>query len=359
MKKILLFIIAFLYIILFLLTLIGFVAPYLHVSFLPVIQYISPFQVLCFPIHLFCLFLFFKNKHKLRFLTLLGLGLNAYMSSKDFQLSRHTTAPDSAITIMSYNVQNFRFDKKYIDSVILITQSVNPKVLCVQEFRMGLMGISEQALAGEATRNYMAEKLEMPYHAFTGLGTHIVGTAIFSKFPIEQIDTCFMSPVQTNSGSLATLLTPEGKIGIVNLHLPSYRLSAINKKHTWQEKWAAFAHKADSVLAQQNEKVTLTQKVIAKYEYPLIVVGDMNTPAYSYIFRQLSKGLHNTFEEKGVGFAWTYPLWRGFGLHIDHQLHNDMVKALDFQIIPVPFSDHYATMGIYDIRLSGISPLRH
>lgn len=272
------------------------------------------------------------------------------MSSKDLQLSIPTAAPDNAITVMSYNVQNFRFEKKYIDSVILIAKSVNADVFCVQEFRMGLMGISEQADGGEITRNYIASKLEMPYHAFTGERTHIVGTAIFSKFPIEQIDTCFMSSVQTNSGVIVTLLTPEGKIGIANLHLPSYHISALNKKHTWQEKLKAFSHKADSVLAVQKEKVILTQNVIKKYEYPLIVVGDMNAPAYSYVFRQLSMGLQNTFEEKGVGFAWTYPLWRSFGLHIDHQLHTKNIKALNFQIIPVPFSDHYATMGIYDIR---------
>lgn len=350
MKKIFLFLVAFLYVLLFIVNTIGLFSPYLHVSFFPIIQFISPFQLLFLPIHLFCIFLFFKNKHNFRYLSIISFIISLFMASKDLQLSIPSETPDNAITVMSYNVQNFRFEKKYIDSVILIAKSVNPDVFCVQEFRMNLMGIKEQMDGGEITRNYIAEKLEMPYHAFTGFGTHIVGTAIFSKFPIEHIDTCFMSPIQTNSGVIVTLLTPEGKIGIANLHLPSYHISSLNKKHTWQEKLEAFSHKADSVLAVQKEKIILTHNVIEKYEYPLIVVGDMNAPAYSYVFHQLSKGLENSFEEKGVGFGWTYPLWRGFGLHIDHQLHTSNVQALNFQIIPVPFSDHYATMGIYDIQ---------
>lgn len=350
MKKFLLFILSFLYFVLFIITLIGLSSPYLHVSFFPIIQFISPFQIICLPLHLLCLIAFFKNKQRFRFLSVLGLLMCVFMLSKDVQLSMRTETPDSSITVMSYNVQNFQYSKNYIDSIILIAKSVNPDILCFQEFRMNLLDEKEQSISGEFTRNYIAEKLDMPYHAFTGYSTHIVGTAIFSKFPIEAVDTCYMSRVETNSGVIVTLLTPEGRIGVANLHLPSYRISALKKKHTWQEKLEAFANKADSVLAIQKEKVMHTQEAIQAYQYPLIVVGDMNAPAYGYIFHKLSAGLNNTFEEKGVGFGWTYPLWRGFGLHIDHQLHSDDVKALNFQIIPVSFSDHYATLGIYDIR---------
>lgn len=337
------------YVVFFILTLIGFINPYIGVTVLPIIQYFSIFIYLTVPIHLTSVFLLYKNHKRLFLLACMGLLMSFWVARKEFQISRHTPIPDDSFTLMSYNVQSFQFSKKRIDSVIKLTAPLHPDVICFQEFRTGLF--KKDKPGDTITQAYVAKALGYEHYAFTVLPTHIVGTAIFSKYPIVQIDTLFMDRLLPNSGVIVTLQTPYGKIGVANVHLTSYNINQINKENkTFWDKWEAFVERSALVLQDQKERVRNCQRDFITYPFPLVVAGDLNAPPHSNIMYRFSKGLKDSFMEKGNGLGTTFPIWNGFGMRIDYQLYTEKIECLNYQIIQAPFSDHYATMGTYIVK---------
>ena len=83
--------------------------------------------------------------------------------------------------------------------------------------------------------------------------------------------------------------------------------------------------------------------------YEVILMGDFNNTAYSYIYRELrSHGLNDAYKEAGNGFGKTFDL-KFLPLRIDFILPQESLEIIDFESYDVPYSDHYpitATLGL-------------
>ena len=91
-------------------------------------------------------------------------------------------------------------------------------------------------------------------------------------------------------------------------------------------------------LKQQAEK--LREHIVAS-KYPVIVCGDFNDTPNSYVYAVLSKGMIDTFREKGLGpgttFAGDLPL-----LRIDYILTEKSMATYSCKVArDAVFSDHY------------------
>ena len=53
----------------------------------------------------------------------------------------------------------------------------------------------------------------------------------------------------------------------------------------------------------QQKQVELIKKSIKKSPYKVILSGDFNNTAFSYIYKELSRDLNDSFKEKGNGFG--------------------------------------------------------
>lgn len=335
-----------------LLVLLAFLAPYVPISLLHPIQFLPLFWW-AFGLYLFLSIVIKWRKYSLASKTMLlvGLLMCGGIGKKECRLNFSTPqATDKPLKILTYNIENFKFKPAEIGAVLAFIKAQQPDIVCFQEFRLDLIHTEKGRNFTHDTEKRIAKELGLPYHAFTSLGTHITGTAFFSRFPLSDIDTCFIDPLETNSGFLMTFDTPEGKVGVANLHLPSYKLEQkLSHRPTPWEKVKGFYRLSQRVLALQTQKAGRANRQFSVYPHPLVVVGDMNAPPHSHVIKTLSAGLTDSFEEKGSGWQLTYPLLSVWGIKLDYQFHNDKIRCTGHEMLKPAgnFSDHYPVMGYY------------
>lgn len=335
-----------------LLVLLAFVAPYAPPSFLHPIQYLP---MLWWALGLYLSLSVLVKWKRYSFLSkssmFAALLLCGVIGKKECRLNFAKANPgDKPLKILSYNIENFKFKTAEIKAVTQFIKVQNPDIVCFQEFRLDLMQTEKGSRFTHDTEKRIAEALGLPYYGFTSFGTHITGTAFFSRYPLSDIDTCFIDPLETNSGFLMTFDTPKGKLGVANLHLPSYKLEQkLSHKPTQWEKLKGFYGLSRRVLVLQTQKAGRANRQFSAYPHPLVVVGDMNAPPHSHVIRTLAAGLTDSFEEKGSGWQLTYPLLSVWGIKLDYQFHNDKIHCTAYEMLKPAqeFSDHYPVMGYY------------
>jgi endonuclease/exonuclease/phosphatase family metal-dependent hydrolase len=80
-------------------------------------------------------------------------------------------------------------------------------------------------------------------------------------------------------------------------------------------------------------------------DYPLIICGDMNNSAFSYVYRNIKGKLRDTFEEAGQGFGATYK-FRYYPARIDYIFADERMKVKQFESFSdFENSDHYPIMA--------------
>jgi endonuclease/exonuclease/phosphatase family metal-dependent hydrolase len=78
--------------------------------------------------------------------------------------------------------------------------------------------------------------------------------------------------------------------------------------------------------------------------YPVIICGDMNNSAFSYVYRNIKGKLKDCFEEAGKGFGATYK-FRYYPARIDYIFADEKMKVKKFENFPeFVNSDHYPIM---------------
>lgn len=319
-------------------------APYLSAVYFPFFQLLSlglwAFLLVLIP----AFFLIKKEDKKIRWTTLVFILLIIISLRKEISFSDYSNSNKSDFSVLSYNVQNFGYDKKKKENVLSFIKNKNADFVCLQEFLDFRKNPHKTHLSIQET----AQKLEMPYALFPSGTTHITGVAFFSKYPILKIDTLFMDKIEPNTGILVTVQTPKGKLGVATLHLSSFNFKALDKyKADKLDYLGAAWRRWAEVLELQQQKTDKIKRVIEKYPYPFILAGDFNANPEGRIIKQISENLGDSFQEKGHGFAWTYPLTRFFGIKIDYQFHSHSLKVLDCQVLKKNFSDHYPVLTKY------------
>jgi len=88
----------------------------------------------------------------------------------------------------------------------------------------------------------------------------------------------------------------------------------------------------------------LIQEHIEKSPNPVILTGDFNDTPQSYVYRQMSKGLKDSFKEVGGGFGSTF---NGSipGLRIDYILGDQSFDFISYEKITENKSDHYPVIA--------------
>jgi endonuclease/exonuclease/phosphatase family metal-dependent hydrolase len=332
----------------------GFIAPYSHVTLLPLVQFLPITWWICLILHTLSIpFFCTKTRYKQLYLPLIGILMALWIGHKEVRFSEKADIiPAKSIKVLTWNIENFRFDKQIIDDVILFIKKEKPDIVCFQEFRLDLIHTKEGERFTHHTEAYISKALDLPYYSFTAFRTHIVGTAYFSRFPLAKMDTCFIDERETNSGILMTFQTPQGKLGVANLHLKSYNVGQVMKKaDTWKEKFWAFVRKSSEVLTIQEILAKKSNQKFQEYASPLVVVGDMNAVPHTRSIHLLSAGLKDGFLEKGQGWHTTFPIYKKWGLRIDYQFHNDKIKLCSYKVLhpKAGFSDHLPLVAVYEM----------
>ena len=89
----------------------------------------------------------------------------------------------------------------------------------------------------------------------------------------------------------------------------------------------------------QQKQVELIKKSIKKSPYKVILSGDFNNTAFSYIYKELSRDFNDSFKEKGNGFGITFN-YNFIPLRIDFILSDKFFKINNFKTYNINLSDH-------------------
>ncbi len=323
-------------------TFIAYILPLLAPKLFPLLSVLT----LCLPLMLVLNLLFFaywgiqfKRQLLLSGIVLL-IGITFINKFYKFSAPDYKEA-DGDFRVMSYNVRLFNkfewSDKQTVPIEISdFVKDKNPSILCIQEF------------SNAADFDYSG----FPHRFIFSNGKKIkTGQAIFSKFKIVNTGNIEF-PNSSNNAIFADIIKGKDTIRIYNMHLQSIKISPdvhdisedineINKK-----KSEMMFRRIGNAFRKQQLQAEIIMKHKKECKYPIIICGDMNNSAFSYVYRNIKGELNDCFVEAGKGFGKTYD-FNYYPARIDYVFADDKFEVKMFRSYPeIVDSDHFPLMAV-------------
>ncbi|MBT8245512.1 MAG: endonuclease/exonuclease/phosphatase family protein [Winogradskyella sp.] len=310
------------------LLLFAYILPYIPPKSFSLLAVLS----LAVPVLIFLNILFFLywllniKKQLLLSLIVLLLGFNYITSIYKFTGSKIAEDTDN-FSVMNYNIRLFNlFDwlsSSTIDSEILkFVKSENPSIICFQEYHKN----EAFALKG--------------YQKFENVSDGKVksGQAIFSKFPIVNKGSISF-PNTSNNAIFIDIVKQKDTIRVYNVHLQSIKVSP-KVSDLQKEGSEQLTKRIGDVFKIQQSQAEQVLAHMSKCPYKVIISGDFNNTAYSYVYDKIKGDLQDAFKVAGNGFGKTYD-FNKLPLRIDFILVDKDFTVNGFKNYDVELSDHY------------------
>ena len=332
-------------VLLILATFLAYLSPFIHPGkfWIPSFFGLAYPWLLLFNIGFIIFWLSFKKKYFLFSLVTIILGWNHFDNFVGLRLFTKTYRKEHT-TIMSFNLRALRSlniknkekaKEKKNAFLKFIQQKGQIDLLCTQE-------------CTTSNQSFLTTALNFD-HVFRPTRGHVV---IFSKYPMLNSGQLIFEK-SSNSCTWVDIKIKGEKIRVYNLHLQSTKISPIankvikegdlQEKETWLNIKGILGRvkRASQQRAAQALKIA---KHIKKCPYPIILCGDFNDTPQSFTYRVLSKGLKDSFQQKGRGlgtsFAGSIP-----ALRIDYILLNPKFNVRDCSILKENYSDHFPVIS--------------
>ena len=319
----------------------AYLLPFLAPKAFPLLSVLTLFMPLFFVFNALFFFYWGFQFKKRMILSGLVLLMGITFINKFYKFSaKEFPESEKNFTVMSYNVRLFNVFK-WIDrddvpsQIVNFINDKNPDILCIQEYSTS---------ADIDLKVY-------PHKYILMAGDQIkTGQAIFSKFPIIN-EGNIVFPNSNNNVIFADIKKGKETIRVYNMHLQSIKISpdvteinddinAIN-----QSKSQKLFNRISKAFKQQQQQAELFKEHKNDCKYPLIICGDMNNSAFSYVYRNIKGKLRDSFEEAGKGFGATYK-FRYYPARIDYIFADEKMKVKKFESFPnFENSDHYPIMA--------------
>ncbi|MEN9981785.1 MAG: hypothetical protein RIT22_1217 [Bacteroidota bacterium] len=318
----------------------AYLLPFLAPKAFPLLSVLTLFMPLFFVFNALFFFYWGFQFKKRMILSGLVLLMGITFINKFYKFSaKEFPESEKNFTVMSYNVRLFNVFK-WIDrddvpsQIVNFINDKNPDILCIQEYSTS---------ADIDLKVY-------PHKYILMAGDQIkTGQAIFSKFPIIN-EGNIVFPNSNNNVIFADIKKGKEIIRVYNMHLQSIKISPdvteinddINVIN--QSKSQKLFNRISKAFKQQQQQAELFKEHKKDCEYPLIICGDMNNSAFSYVYRNIKGKLRDSFEEAGKGFGATYK-FRYYPARIDYIFADEKMKVKKFESFSdFENSDHYPIM---------------
>lgn len=310
----------------------SYLLPYIPPSTFALLSVFSlgvPFLILVNLI--FLLFWLFRLKRQfLLSLIVLLLGFNHLTSVYEISSSEGVEKQTDGLKVLTYNVRQFNEYgwAQQVDIPQKISKFVkdeDPDIICMQEYFKGELNI--------------ANSFPHKYINLKGNNAEF-GLAIFSKFPIINTGSLDFPTHSNNNAIYADVVKGKDTIRVINVHLQSFSVKPDMDKLEKEHSKKVFLGMGQTFVRQQ-QQMEIVIDLVKKTPYKLLVMGDFNNSAYSYIYRELkSEGLFDAYKEAGNGFGRTFD-FKFFPLRIDFILADESMEVLSFENYEVQYSDHF------------------
>lgn len=264
-----------------------------------------------------------------------------------------------SLKILSYNVRGvgWKMDEEWAKKpIIQYLISQNADIICLQEY-----------IASTDEKFSSSKKLQQtlkvyPYYYVESLrskeGGYEYGLACFSKYKIKAVNRIPL--LSTDNGAvLYQIEVGDKEITVINVHLESNRLTSSDKK-MYRDFFKKrdpkginkIAQNIESKLGEAYVKRAPQADMIAHYVAQqttdaTIVCGDFNDTPISYTYNKLRQQLVDSYTETRFGPSITYHE-NHFWFRIDYIWHTPNMKAYNFTIDKIKYSDHYPVWTYLD-----------
>ncbi|MFL1011900.1 endonuclease/exonuclease/phosphatase family protein [Flavisericum labens] len=314
------------------LLLLSFVFPFLPPKTFAVLAVVN--LGVSFLIILNVLFFFYwlvkVKKHLTLSLVVLVIGYFSFGSLYKFSSSKKIENANN-IKVMNYNVRLFNLyewiPEKGVETKIKdFIKEEAPDILCLQEYH-------PHKNIDLSFFSYKFEKLSGKKAKY--------GQAIFSEYPIINSGSIEF-PNTANNAIYADVVKGVDTIRVYNIHLESLRINTKPESLQKEDSERLLKRVSNSFRMQQFQtELFLEHK--KQCHYKMIVCGDFNNTAFSYVYQKIKGDLNDTFKEAGNGFGRTYD-FKFFPVRIDFILSDEAFEVNGFKTYDQHYSDHYPIM---------------
>jgi len=281
-------------IVLTVLTVIAYLLPFMAPKLFPLLSVFTLVMPLMLVLNfLFFLYWMFQVKRQM-LLSGLILLLGITFISKFYRFSGKNEAEDKDdFTLMSYNVRLFNLydwlPARDIPSVIpAFIKEQDPDILCLQEYNK---------IGDTSFKRYRYK------YIFKMAGQ--TGQAIYSRFRIiDKGDIQF--PGSANNVVYADIKKGKDTLRVYSMHLQSIKISPDIHESFDEEKSKVIFNRISAAFKKQQLQAELVEKHKSECPYPMIICGDLNNSAFSYVYRSVKGKMNDAFEEAGKGFGKSY-----------------------------------------------------
>ncbi|WP_345192110.1 endonuclease/exonuclease/phosphatase family protein [Algibacter agarivorans] len=281
---------------------------------------------------LFFIYWLVKLKRQLMLsLIVLVIGYFSFGSLYKFSSSKKIETPEN-LKVVNYNVRLFNLyewipEKGIETKIIDFIKTEAPEVLSVQEYH--------------PHKNIDLSFFKYKYEHLSGKKTKY-GQAIFSQFPIVNSGSIEF-PDTANNAIFADVVKGEDTIRVYNIHLESMRIDTKVENLKKEDSERLFKRIGTTFKMQEFQtELFLTHKKQCKYK--MVICGDFNNTAFSYVYRKIKGNLNDTFKEAGNGFGRTYD-FKFFPVRIDFIFADEAFSVNGFKAYNDHYSDHYPIMA--------------
>jgi endonuclease/exonuclease/phosphatase family metal-dependent hydrolase len=163
-------------------------------------------------------------------------------------------------------------------------------------------------------------------------------------------------PNSNNNVIFADIKRGKNTIRVYNMHLQSIKISPDvseinnNIEVINQKKSEKLFNRIRIAFTQQQEQAEIFKAHKNNCDYPMIICGDMNNSAFSYVYRNIKGKLKDSFEEAGEGFGATYK-FKYYPARIDYIFADGTMEVKQFESFPdFQNSDHYPIMAKFSME---------
>ncbi len=315
------------------LLILGYALPYIPPRIFPRLSVLSlMLPVLILLNALFLLYWVLRGKRQLllsAFVLVLGFGhiTSLYHFGEDEPVS-----DTDSISILSYNVRTFnRYEwskEENIGGKILeFVISEDPDIVCFQEYHP----------------KYELPKSQYPFKYKKMIPTSkFFGQIIYSKYPI--IDSGSLDFKKSGNNAIyADIVKNSDTLRVYNVHFESLGVSSqlgdlkeVDSKRLLGRMGLAF----------KKQEIQLMQFLDSERTspYPVVVAGDFNNSATSYLYRKVKGEKNDAFAVAGSGTGRTF-MFDFIPLRIDFILTDPVFDIIHFKNYNIKLSDHYPVMS--------------
>lgn len=330
------------------LTFVAYLLPFLAPKWFPFLSVLTLFLPFFIIVNvLFFLYWLLQIKRQLA-LSGLVLILGITFINKYYKFSgKELPTSDKDFLVMSYNVRlmnlfNWIPKENVAEDILKFVNEKNPDVLCIQEY-------STSASAKIDLKIY-------PYRSIFMSGDKIkTGNAIFSKFPIVdegKIDF----PKSNNNATFADVKIGKDIVRFYNIHMESLKISpdvndlSYNVDSIKTKDSKLIVKRISDGFTKQQQQAEIIMEHKKDCQYPMMVCGDMNNSAFSYVYRVIKGNMQDCFEEAGVGFGKTYN-FKHYPARIDYIFADTKMIVKNFESFSDFInSDHMPIMARVTIK---------